>query len=66
MEWDLGLQGLGLLILMSLGFGVIAQLVMGRTTTRWLRATGRFRARHFAPMNTSLAAPISRRRSPRT
>jgi len=38
MEWDLGLQGLGLLILMSLGFGVIAQLVMGRTTTRWLWA----------------------------
>jgi hypothetical protein len=38
MEWDLGLQGLGLLILMSLGFGAIAQLVMGRTTTRWLWA----------------------------
>jgi hypothetical protein len=38
MEWDLGLQGLGLLILMSLGFGVIAQLVTGRTTTRWLWA----------------------------
>ena len=38
MQWDLGLQGLGLLILMSLGFGVIAQLVMGRSTTRWLWA----------------------------
>jgi len=38
MQWDLGLQGLGLLILMSLGFGVIAQLVMGRATTRWLWA----------------------------
>jgi hypothetical protein len=36
MRWDLGLQGLGLLIAMSLGFGVIAQLVMGRVTTRWL------------------------------
>ena len=36
MQWDLGLQGLGLLIVMSLGFGVIAQLVVGRTTTRWL------------------------------
>ena len=36
MEWDLGLKGLGLLILMSLGFGVIAQLVVGRATTRWL------------------------------
>ena len=36
MRWDLGLQGLGLLIAMSLGFGVIAQLVAGRATTRWL------------------------------
>jgi hypothetical protein len=29
MRWDLGPQGLGLLIAMSLGFGVIAQLVGG-------------------------------------
>lgn len=36
MQWDLGLQGLGLLIAMSLGLGVIAQLVAGRGTTRWL------------------------------
>jgi hypothetical protein len=36
MRWDLGLQGLGLLIVMSLGFGMIAQLVVGRATTRWL------------------------------
>ncbi len=36
MQWDLGLQGLGLLIVMSLGFGVIAQVVMGKATTRWL------------------------------
>jgi hypothetical protein len=36
MQWDLGLQGLGLLIAMSLGFGGIAQLVAGRATTRWL------------------------------
>jgi hypothetical protein len=36
MQWDLGLQGLGLLIAMSLGFGLLAQLVAGRTTTRWL------------------------------
>jgi hypothetical protein len=36
MRWDLGLQGLGLLIVMSLGFGVVAQLVVGRATTRWL------------------------------
>ena len=36
MEWDLGLQGLGLLVAMGLGFGPVAQLVAGRTTTRWL------------------------------
>jgi hypothetical protein len=29
-------RGLGLLLAMSLGFGVIAQLPAGRTTTRWL------------------------------
>ena len=29
MRWDLGLQGVGLLIAMSLGFGMIAQLVVG-------------------------------------
>lgn len=38
MQWDLGLQGLGLLVLMSLGFGVIAQVVAGKATTRWLWA----------------------------
>jgi hypothetical protein len=36
MQWDLGLQGLGLLIVMSLGFGIVAQLVVGSVTTRWL------------------------------
>ncbi|HEU4539750.1 MAG TPA: hypothetical protein VFR23_01360 [Jiangellaceae bacterium] len=36
MEWDLGFQGVGLLVAMSLGFGVIAQLVAGRRSTRWL------------------------------
>ena len=36
MEWDLGLRGLGLLLAMSAGFGVVAQLVMWRSTTRWL------------------------------
>jgi hypothetical protein len=36
MQWDLGLRGLGLLVAMSFGFGVIAQLVVGRATTRWL------------------------------
>jgi len=36
LQWDLGLQGVGLLIAMALGFGAIAQLVAGRSTTRWL------------------------------
>ena len=36
MQWDLGLRGLALLFVMSLGFGVIAQLVFGRAITRWL------------------------------
>jgi uncharacterized membrane-anchored protein len=36
MQWDLGFEGLGLLVVMSLGFGVIAQLVVGSVTTRWL------------------------------
>ncbi|HET7517940.1 MAG TPA: hypothetical protein VFN05_09635 [Actinomycetes bacterium] len=40
MQWDLGLQGVGLLVAMSLGFGVIAQVVMGRVTTRWLWVIG--------------------------
>jgi hypothetical protein len=36
MQWDLGFQGLGLLVLMSLAFGAIAQIVVGRATRRWL------------------------------
>lgn len=39
MEWDLGLQGLGLLAVMALGFGVIAHLVLGRAT-RWMWLIG--------------------------
>jgi hypothetical protein len=39
-EWDLGLRGLGLLVLMSLGFGVIAQLVTWRVTPHWLWVVG--------------------------
>jgi ABC-type transporter Mla maintaining outer membrane lipid asymmetry permease subunit MlaE len=41
MQWDLGLQGLGLLVVMSLGFGVLAQLIAGKRTTRrlWLIAS---------------------------
>ncbi|HEY6012378.1 MAG TPA: hypothetical protein VIU37_00160 [Candidatus Limnocylindrales bacterium] len=36
MEWDLGLQGLGVLLVMSLAFGVFTQLVFWGHATRWL------------------------------
>jgi len=36
MRWDLGIQGVGLLIAMSLGFGLIAQLVLRRLHRRWV------------------------------
>lgn len=36
MEWDLGMQGIGLLLAMSIAFGVIAQFLMWRVTTHWL------------------------------
>ena len=36
MQWDLGVGGLGVLVAMSLGFGVVAELVMWRSTTHWL------------------------------
>lgn len=39
MEWDLGLRGSGLLLGMSLGFGLLAQLLV-RRTTRWLWLVG--------------------------
>jgi hypothetical protein len=35
MDYNLGLWGLGLLVLMSVGFGLIAQLVIGISRTRW-------------------------------
>lgn len=38
MQWDLGLQGLAVLVLMSLAFGVIAQVAVGQLTTQWLWA----------------------------
>lgn len=40
MQWDLGLQGLGVLALMSLAFGVIAQVLFWRLGNRWLWAIG--------------------------
>lgn len=44
MQWDLGLRGLGLLFLISLGFGVVAQLIGGWAITRrlWLIATASY------------------------
>lgn len=40
MSFDLGLQGLGILLGISLLFGVIAQVVLGRGTTRWMWLAG--------------------------
>ena len=36
MEWDLGLRGFGLLLVMAGIFGIVAQVFAGRRTTRWL------------------------------
>lgn len=38
MEWDLGIRGVGLLLAMSIGFGVVAQVVMWKATPHWLWA----------------------------
>ena len=35
MEWDIGFQGLATLMAMALAFGLIAQLITGKGTTRW-------------------------------
>jgi hypothetical protein len=35
-EWDLGLQGLGVLLVMSVAFGVFTQVVFWGHATRWL------------------------------
>ena len=40
MHYDLGLQGLGILIGMSIGFGVIAQIVLWKWVPRWLGLVG--------------------------
>jgi hypothetical protein len=34
-EWDLGPAGTALLLAISLGFGVVAQLIMWKITTHW-------------------------------
>lgn len=36
MQWNLGLQALGTLLLMSLAFGAFAQLVFWRRATWWI------------------------------
>lgn len=36
MRWDLGIEGVGLLAAMALGFGLIAHLIVGKGVTRWL------------------------------
>ena len=40
MNVEIGIQGLGILLAISLVFGVIAQLVLGRGTTRWMWLIG--------------------------
>jgi cation transport ATPase len=35
-QWDLGIQGVALLIVMALGFGVLTQIVFWHRTTAWL------------------------------
>jgi multisubunit Na+/H+ antiporter MnhE subunit len=36
MQWDVGFVGLAVLALVSLGFGLVAQLVIGRHAGRWI------------------------------
>jgi hypothetical protein len=40
MHYDLGLSGLGLLIVTAIGFGVVAQLVAGRAGGPWMWLIG--------------------------
>lgn len=41
MQFDLGLTGLGILVVISLAFGVVAQLLLGRRAgTNWLWLIG--------------------------
>jgi hypothetical protein len=40
MVLDLGMQGFGILLITSLLFGGVAQLVLGRGTTRWMWLIG--------------------------
>ena len=40
MDWDLGAEGVGILVGMSVAFGVAAHLVLHRDSTRWLWLIG--------------------------
>jgi Na+/proline symporter len=40
MQWDLGLQGIGVLMLLALGFGVFTQLMFWSRTTWWAGLIG--------------------------
>jgi Na+/proline symporter len=40
MQWDLGFQGIGVLMLLALGFGVFTQLMFWSRTTRWAGLIG--------------------------
>jgi hypothetical protein len=40
MDWDLGIVGFSLLLAMSLGFGLLAQVLVGRGTTHWMWLIG--------------------------
>ena len=42
MQWDLGLQGIAVLAVMSLAFGVVAQLVLRSVKWLWLIGSGAF------------------------
>lgn len=35
-QWDIGLKGLAVLAAYSLGFGIVAEVVMWRSVTHWL------------------------------
>jgi hypothetical protein len=40
MEWNLGINGIAVLVGMALVFGLVSQLVIARSTTRWIGVVG--------------------------
>ena len=59
MDWDLGFAAVGLLLAMSLGFGLLAQLLAGRGTTRWMWLIGA--GTFFVGFRGDLRRPPTRR-----